>query len=78
MMYGWGDGGWWMMGISSFIGLLIVVALVWVIVSISRGSGASAAGGPGHARALLDERFARGEIDADEYNQRLSVLSGRK
>ena len=77
MMYGWGDGGWWMMGVSSLIGLVIIVALVWVIVSISRGPSISAAG-PDQARALLDERFARGEIDTDEYNRRLNALTSRK
>ena len=32
--------------------------------------------GPGGARAILDERLARGEIDADEYRRRRSVLDG--
>lgn len=28
-------------------------------------------------RQVLDERFARGEIDEDEYRKRLQVLTGR-
>ena len=31
---------------------------------------------PAPARALLDERFARGEIDADEYSRRRALLDG--
>lgn len=77
MMYGVGDGGWWMMGISSFIGLILLAALVWLIVSMARNSGVRTAG-PGDPRSLLDERFARGEIDANEYRSRLDVLSGRR
>lgn len=77
MMYGVGDGGWWMMGISSFIGLILVAALGGLIVSVARNSGVRTAG-PGDPRPLLDERFARGEIDANEYRSRLAVLTGRK
>lgn len=34
--------------------------------------------GPGDAERLLDERFARGEIDADEYTHCRDLLrSGR-
>jgi len=30
-----------------------------------------------HARDVLDERFARGEIDADEYTRRRDLLAPR-
>jgi putative membrane protein len=30
-----------------------------------------------HPLQLLQERFARGELDAEEYQQRLSILQGR-
>ena len=30
-----------------------------------------------NARTILDERFARGEIDAEEYTRRRDLLSGR-
>jgi putative membrane protein len=32
---------------------------------------------PDQALRILDERFARGEIDADEYNQRRDLLRSR-
>lgn len=76
MMYGWGDGGaWWMMGIGSVISLAVLVALVWLALAMSRRS---VPGGVDDARAILAARYARGEIDADEYTQRLSVLGRDK
>ena len=61
---------------------LAVVALVaYGIWELARsrsvevaGAGSSAAAGS--ARLLLDERFARGEIDADDYVQRRTLLDG--
>ena len=35
----------------------------------------SSAGGPSDAFRILDERFARGEIDEDEYERRRATLS---
>jgi hypothetical protein len=48
-----------------------VALVVWLIVRSSHGKG----GGPSSsAKEILSERFARGEIDADEYHDRLSKL----
>lgn len=52
---------------------LIVVAVVLVVRSVSRPG---ASGGPTSAQQILAERFARGEIDATEYQERLRVLRG--
>lgn len=80
------------MGGSMFFGLLMVVGLillVWLLIWAigggvqRRGSGGSGKsngvldGAEPSARRLLDERFARGEIDTDEYQERLRVLGGR-
>jgi putative membrane protein len=82
MMY-WGTGmnGWGMtmMTVSSllFWGLAIaaVVALVRYTSRVAdRGVPASHTGTP---QQLLAERFARGDIDEDEYTHRLHVLSTR-
>jgi putative membrane protein len=67
-----GMGG-WMMAASGILLLLIVgVAVVTVLLRPGR------AAGPGisrpSAKELLDQRYARGEIDDDEYYRRLSVL----
>lgn len=72
MPYGWHDGGWgvlWM--ILSWA--LIVAIVVFVVRAFSTGSPdrSERAEDP---RAILDERFARGEISEDEYRERTRVL----
>jgi putative membrane protein len=67
-MNGWSWG--WMMG-----GWLAMVLVVALIVWAFQGTGLRR--GMSHrpdAREILAERFARGEISADEYKKRRSVL----
>jgi putative membrane protein len=54
--------------------MMIVGAVVWVIRWTGLG-GSAVAGGANKARHILDERFARGEIDKDDYEERKRVLS---
>ena len=61
---------------------LLVVGLV-LLRRVTPSSAPAGAGtdprprtGSGTARAILDERLARGEIDTDEYRRRRSVLDG--
>ena len=82
-MMGWyydssiGWGGWIAMTLMmvAFWGLVI-----FAVVAIFRGSAREFGGGHiehGEQRdpmQTLDERFARGEIDADEYHARQAVL----
>jgi uncharacterized membrane protein len=51
----------------SFLALAAIVALVWLVLTISRADT--------HAHDVLDELLARGEIDADEYRRRTAVLA---
>jgi putative membrane protein len=81
-MMNWGNGmgawGYVLMTVSMllFWGLLIagVVLLVRYVGGDRRQPLATTAGPD--PRSLLAERFARGEINEDEYRQRLKVLSG--
>ena len=70
--YGFGAGGWWpIFPILWFV--LIVGALFFFGSRFRRGwppRGAS-------AEAALAERYARGEISAQEYRERLEVLKER-
>lgn len=76
--YGDGPGGWWGMSLAmGGIGLVLVVLLVVLAVMLSRRQPAGDQGGGRRALDVLDERFARGEIDAPEYEQRRRTLTGR-
>jgi putative membrane protein len=79
MMWGWYNGmGWWMV----FGGILFVIfwgLIIYLIVwAIRRFSGSSGTGGPAH-RSPIDiakERYARGEITKEQYDQIKKDLSG--
>jgi putative membrane protein len=74
-------GRWWLGVLLLLVVVAVIAAVVWAIVAATRAnrSSATAAAGPSTAapsaaRAILDERFARGEIDATEYAARKQVL----
>lgn len=84
--YGPGDGG----GIFLLLFVIFVAAVVWIVVSSldhrghhhGPGCEVPGPGRPAHRgpdddpMAILDRRFARGEIDEDEYLRRRKVLRG--
>jgi putative membrane protein len=75
---GWGWAGWVLMtvGMVAFWAL-VITAVVLVVRYLAGPRGAAASqSGPGQtsAEGVLAERFARGEIDDNEYRQRLSLL----
>ena len=88
---GMGFGGWWVMGLGMLLFWGVVIAAIVLLVRWAGGSrhreqlppvagpqvppavGPSA---PEQAQRILDERFARGEIDAEEYRLRRDVLRG--
>ncbi|GAB2800717.1 hypothetical protein GCM10027073_36160 [Streptomyces chlorus] len=83
--WGWGWGGWFFMAIFMVLFWALVIAGVVALVRYLAGSHHGHQGGPppssgepgwGSRRAedLLAERFARGEIDEDEYKRRLALL----
>ena len=77
--WGWGWGGWIMMGLLMVVFWAVVITLVILAVryfASDRGSVGTSRPGPGPNRAedLLAERFARGEIDEDEFRQRMALL----
>jgi putative membrane protein len=80
MMYWGGDtGGWgYVLMVLSFV--LFWGTIITAIVLLARASGTGGrrydggAPGRGVAEDLLAERFARGEIDENEYTARLAVL----
>lgn len=79
MGQGWGVFGWlWMLIPLLFWGGLLAL-IVWAVMRIfpgGRGGSEPREGGVSPAEETLRERFARGEIDAGEYEERLRVLRG--
>ncbi len=70
----WGDG-WWGFGMG-LVWLVFLGLIVTGIVLVIRGSseGGSGRGRGTSALDILDDRFARGEIDREEYEERKRVL----
>jgi len=84
MMYwpgggGWGGWGFGLMGIGMLlVWVLVIVGLVILIRYLVRGDRRSAPtpAAPPTPERILAERFARGEIDEEEYHRRLDTLRG--
>jgi putative membrane protein len=77
MHWGWDAGGWLMMGIGMLLWLLLLVAVVWIAVRTITAADRRQADGQGdrdEALDLLRRRFASGEIDAEEYERRRTLL----
>ena len=76
-----GEWGWGGMFLGPLFGILFIAAIAVAIVLVIRAIGGGAETGrprSGGRAALdiLDERFARGEIDIQEYENRKRVLTG--
>lgn len=77
---GWmGEGGWgWGMGglLMVLLWIVIIVAVVWAVKSLVGGRTGNA--GPRSVTPLeiLKARYARGEIDKDEFEQKKRDLGG--
>ncbi|HEX9410689.1 MAG TPA: SHOCT domain-containing protein [Actinomycetota bacterium] len=75
MMWGYGWGGW-------ILGMLMMVLFLGGLIALAffalRGR---SRGGATHrdpdARDILDERYARGELSREEYEERKRVLGGK-
>lgn len=79
---GWNGGGW---DGGAWLAMMLVMVMFWgaVITAIvlfvraprgHRDDHAQAGPGRDPARAILNERFARGEIDVEEYTKRRDAL----
>jgi putative membrane protein len=81
MMWGYGANmGWtWLFELVLLGSLVLLVVLA---VRVFGGSGGSSGGsdatgrtsGPSRARQILDERYAKGELTAEQYREQVQVL----
>lgn len=75
----WGHGAFWGGWLMFFLMVLFIVAVIVVIVFLVRALGGGmatqpAAGAPEPPRDILKRRYAAGEIERQEYLQKLSDL----
>lgn len=78
----YGMSGWmWVWGAALVVGALALVGgLIWAIVATAARTRAAAGPTPPQptgstpARRILDERYARGDLDTEEYRERLQTL----
>jgi putative membrane protein len=79
--YGMGAGGmsgYWWFGLLILVGIALLVV---VLIRALKGGASSQSTRPvdraserGEARLILDERYARGELTTEEYQERLQGL----
>lgn len=69
----WGPWGWGM-GLGSL--LFVALIVVGIVLVLRQPPPGEPRGGGTSARQILDERFARGEIDQEEYRRRRATLEG--
>lgn len=68
MMWGFGPGLWWM----PLVWLAFIALVIWLLVVLVRPTERRS---DNRAVEILEERFARGEIDRDEFESRRADLS---
>jgi putative membrane protein len=77
MMY-WSDPGWlgWTVMTVGMVAFWVLIAVaIAALIGAGRRDSTTPQRHPEDARRVLDERFARGEIDEDDYHHRRELLS---
>ena len=75
MMSGFGFGGLWMMAAWALFWVFVVAGIAWLALTLSRQQTRSADGASAAVK-ILEERLARGEIDAEEFRMRRAAIAG--
>lgn len=75
MMGSYGMGGFGFGGIFMILWWILIIVGIVMLVKWVLGSPASQGGSAGKALDILKERYARGEIDEQEYQKKKQDLS---
>ncbi|MFP3901912.1 MAG: SHOCT domain-containing protein [Acidimicrobiia bacterium] len=70
-MSGWGGGWVWLWGTLMVLAWVALIGTAVWLVARALGPGRA---GRSRAREILDERYARGELTTEEYQERLERL----
>jgi putative membrane protein len=76
MNYDWGGGAswFWMLG-GLLVAIGVIILVVWMVMRTSRAGETPAHGSSGPTpNQILSERFARGEITSQEFEQAKKAL----
>jgi putative membrane protein len=76
MNYDWGGGAswFWMLG-GLLVAIGVIILVVWMVMRTSRAGETPAQGSSGPTpNQILSERFARGEITSQEFEQAKKAL----
>jgi putative membrane protein len=73
-MWHWGYESWWMGALMLVLLAVIVAVVVWAIRSPGRTGEAPPSGPRRTALDILEERYAGGEIDDEEFRRRRDAL----
>ncbi|MFO7658962.1 MAG: SHOCT domain-containing protein [Bacteroidales bacterium] len=68
-LHGWGMGWGWI------ISLIVIAAIVWLLVKAINRTGQSKRLGEKNPLDILKERYARGEITKEEFEERKKDLT---
>ncbi len=82
-MMGFGGMGW---GLGAGFGaifmllfwVLLIAGAVWLVLAVSGQTGARQRADRDSALRILDERYARGEIDPEDYRARKAAIGGAR
>jgi len=74
MMYGFGGHGWGM-GFGWLIGLIIIGMIIWLVVKFINQNNTSSSSYKKSALDILKERYARGEIGKEEFEEKKKAIS---
>lgn len=74
-MMGWGIAWMWAWPLLGLVGLILLGVVAYGLIRPGRANGQTSPSPSGSARDILAQRYARGEIDAEEYHRRLEALS---
>ena len=77
---GWGQGGYWLgMGLHGLFWFLLVAAIAIAVISaVRRPNDQAVSSDEPSPREILDARYARGEIERDDYLVRKRILGGQE
>jgi putative membrane protein len=74
--WGWGSGWMWLMPLFMMAWFALMIAVIVLLVRWLGGGNGGRGASTRTARDILDERYARGEIDREEYVQRKNDIAG--